>query len=165
MTGVCRVRAPAPGKLNRPRPRRLSPDIIKDNVCNMRTGDDSQIAPPPRRVQIGFFCRKAHAVFLRHLIIGKPVLTGTVIVRVLVIAAAFCRFDHPVEAVIAVAQLRNIQRSATAMKPVIIPGKFSMFGFAELRKDVVKPPPAIAALRPFIIIGGLAAHIQHRIDG
>ena len=109
----------------------MSPYIIKDNVCNMRTGDDSQIAPPPRRVQIGFFCRKAHAVFLRHLIIGKTILTGAVIVRVLVIAAAFCRFDHPVEAFIAVTQLCNIQRSAMTVKLVIISGKFSMFGFAE----------------------------------
>ena len=49
-TGVCRVRLPAPGKLNRSRPWRMSPDIIKDNVCNMRTGNDPQIALQPRQV-------------------------------------------------------------------------------------------------------------------
>jgi len=35
----------------------------------------------------------------------------------------------------------------------------------EIRQHVVPAPPGKAELTPMIVVGGLAAHIDHRIDG
>ena len=121
--------------------------------CDMRPGQDPQIGPPARRIQIGFLGRKPHAVFLSHLIIAEPVLTGPVIVNIAGITATGGRLHHLVEPGIAIAQGGNIQRSASRMVGIIICREFGILGLAEILQHIGISPPRIAALCPFIIIG------------
>ena len=136
----------------------------KGKSGDMRAGQHAQIRPPSGRVQIGFLGRETKPVLLRHLIMAKPVLTGTVIVAVMGVTAGLRRLDQQVECRISGAQGSNVQRPAAGAEFICVIGEFAMFGAPKKRQQVGKAPPRIAALRPAIIIGGLATDIKHGVD-
>src|SRR5690349_9709862 len=47
---------------------------------------------------------------------------------------------------------------ARARAPLVV------LGLAEERQDVLPAPPDIAELAPVIVVGGLAAHVDHAVD-
>ena len=134
------------------------------NAGDMRMGDHPQIGPPPRRIEIGFLRREPHAVLLRDLIGAEAVLAGAVIVGIVRVATTLGSLDQQVERRIAVAKPADIQRPATAMIFIILAGEFAMFGAPEIGKHVGIAPAAVATLRPAVIVGLLAADIEHRVD-
>src|SRR5215471_19536479 len=61
------------------------------------------------------------------------------------------------------AQIAHVQRSRSSMK-----GRGAVLlalGFLEVGKHVVITPAGIAQVAPAVIVGGVAANIDHRVDG
>ena len=137
---------------------------LEGEAGDMGMGDDTQVRPLAGIFQIGLLGREAHAVFLRYLIIAEAVLAGAVIVGIVRVAAALCRLDQQVQRLVPVAQPADIERATLGVELVVVTGEFAMFGAAEIGQHIAEAPAQIATLCPAVIIGRLAAYIEHGVD-
>src|SRR5262249_46826629 len=56
----------------------------------------------------------------------------------------------------------HLERPADAVE--LIAAALVILGFLEVREDGVVVPAVAAALAPLVIVGGVAAHIDHAVD-
>ena len=125
-------------------------------------GDDAQIGAVHRRAQEGVGRAPAPAAPLRHLKIARPQIVAAVEVG---------GFGH---AILAGGQAETVEQipaqplpldpylAACAMggaRPILM-----ILRPHEIGQDIVPAPADIAGLPPAIIIGGLAAHVDHAVD-
>ena len=125
--------------------------------------DNFQVWPFCCRLQIGLCCRCAQAVFRRDLEQGSAVHIAGIIVGVGCNAGLFGRFQiGAAERMYHGGDIRNPQRATAAAFLVRCP--LPVFHAPEHRFDII-PAPARGHILPFCKIAGVAAYIDHRIDG
>jgi len=94
----------------------------------------------------------------------KPgaLLRRTVEIRIFGYAGLGCSLNERCGKRIDVDHVGNRQRAVGTME--IVGTALLIFGLPEIRQDVVKAPPQIAALAPAIVILVLATNIQQAVD-
>ena len=80
------------------------------------------------------------------------------------IAAGFGCPYQKIKRLVAVAKRRDVERAAPRMEFIVLAGKLAVFGPAEIGKHIAIAPPRVAALCPSVIVGCLAANIEHCVD-
>ncbi len=125
-------------------------------------GLDPQIWAPPRFGQEGPRRRAAKAAVTGHLRIADTLLNRAVVVAGQREACLPRRFDK------AMCQRQDgpviFDEQRAALAAVLGITRHITFGFFEKGQDIGIAPAAAAHLRPAVIIGRIAAHIEHAVD-
>ena len=130
---------------------------------NQRAGDDFQVGTIHHRSQERLRCTPAQPVFLRHL---KP-RHAEIVAAVEILRRRYAGFDGRVAEGIDDVPLhtRRFDAQFTACTMFFIGAAPVVFDVHERRQHVLPRPAAVTReLRPSVVIAGLTAQIQHRVD-
>ena len=125
-------------------------------------GLDAQVRAPPRFGQKGPCGRPAETPPARHLGIADPLLLRTIIIGGERKPDLLRGFDK------AVGQRQDrpiiLDQERPALAAILRTSRHVMLGFPELGKDVRIAPAAASHLRPTVVIGRIAADVEHAVD-
>ena len=139
------------------------PPGLNSDALGLGAGEDPQVPAMPGRPDEGAHGVEAEAGFLGYLEIGGAEIVAVVEIIALRHAEFLGRFadrieDRPGQALLLDAQFAVLAVEGTAQRVVVLRA-------AKQRQDVVPTPADIAELAPAVIVGGLATHIDHAVDG
>ena len=158
--------APRPEPPHRPALPELDADralALEQHARRLRARFDDEIgAPPHMRMDIGARRRPALAVFLRHLIEAETLLLRAVEILVDTELRLPRRFEKDLLIAVVRAQIGDIQRPALPVQRVFV--RLVVLGLAEVGQNVVPAPAGAAHVGPAVVIGVMAAHIDHGVD-
>jgi hypothetical protein len=135
----------------------FEPDALRG-----RRGLDAQIAAALRRAKIGDRRARPPAATRRGLEESRALLRDAVEIAIDGQAGLGRSLDEGRRKRIGMSEVGNRQRPADAVK--IIRAAPLIFGFLEIRQDVVEAPALIALLAPAIVILVLATDIKQAVD-
>ena len=148
----------------------LMPDLdagdaapLGDEAQRLRAGPQGQVGTPQGRLQEGRGRGPAQALLLVDLEIADTFVIAAVEIG----AGGDALLDrrgteqvehlpaepHPLDTQLAVP---TVMRTRLALAP---------FAAQEMRQHVVPAPARVAELAPVVVVGGLAAHVDHAVDG
>ena len=128
-----------------------------------RIGDHLQVGPAQRGREVRLGRAEALAV-----LVGDLVQAHALLVRAVeVVVARKARLDrglheHRPEAV-GRAQVHHVQRAARAVE--LVGAALVVLGLAEVRQHVAPAPTRVAQRGPMVVVGAVAARVDHRVDG
>ena len=127
-----------------------------------RAGAHGQVRPAPGRIQVRARRAPATSAPDRHVHRREPLLLVAVHVDGERIAGLAPRLDEGLVKGIATGAGRDVQRSVAA--PVVVGAARAGFGALEIGQDVRVVPAGQPALRPAVVVAGVAAHVRHAVD-
>ena len=139
------------------------PAVLDRHAVDRRAGEKREIAAVHIGMDEGAGGAAALAVDLRHLIDAAAFLLRAVEIlddRQLRLAR---RIEEDLLEGIFGARRRDIQRAALAVEGV--GDRLVVLGFPEVGQHVVIGPAGISERGPMVVVGAVAADIDHRIDG
>ena len=136
--------------------------VLDQHAGRLRPGDDGEVRPRRRGMQIGRGRAAALAFFLRHLEKAASELRGAVEIRIERNSRLLRRLDEDVAQRIGVGPLGNVERPVAPME--IVAKALVVLRLLEERQHVLITPASIAELAPAIVIRRIAAHIDHGVD-
>ena len=128
----------------------------------MRPGQDLEVEPFERRLEIGVIGADPVTAAIIDLIIAKAVLIGAVVIRIKSMSGRQGRLDKSLSD--CGTFLEDFHRQGPAFPPVFIFRPGEIFKFSEVGQHIVIAPAFTALLRPIIVILRLAAHIDHAVN-
>ena len=129
---------------------------------HQRTGAHGQVRPAPGRVQVRARRAPAAPAPDRHVHRREALLLVAVHVGGEGIAGLAPRLEEGLVQRIAAGAGRDVQRSIAA--PVVVGAARARLGALEIGQDVGVIPAGQTALRPAIVVAGVAAHVRHAVD-
>jgi hypothetical protein len=135
---------------------------LDDQAAALRIGLDLQVGSSTRRVEESARRRPAPAVLLRHLVVAEALLVAVVVVDGARIALGDAGVDEGVEDLVLLVHVGDVELAALAA--AVVAAALEMLGLLEVRQHRLVGPPAIAELRPGIVVERLSADIQHAVD-
>ena len=136
---------------------------LEQHAGGERVGLHMQVGALHGAVQVGDGGGHAGAVLLGHLIPAHPLLLGAVQVGAAGNAGLYGRFDGGVGDGVAVGHVGHVQGAADAVHGVL--AALLVLGLPEVGRHVVPRPAGAAHLAPAVVVGVLAAHVEHGVDG
>ena len=127
-----------------------------------RAGAHGQVRPAPGRIQVRARRAPAASAPDRHVHRREPLLLVAVHVGGQRIAGLAPRLDEGLVKGIATGAGRDVQRSVAA--PIVVAAARAGLGALEIGQDVRVVPARQPALRPAIVVAGVAAHVGHPVD-
>ena len=137
--------------------------VLDHDAGRLRLGQDGEIFARRGRMQIGGRRAPARTAFLRHLKQAAAELDRAVEIRIERQAGLLRRFDEGVAQRVGVGTLGNVERPVGAVEFIV--QALVALGFLEVGQNVGIAPARITELPPMIVVGRLAAHIDHGVDG
>ena len=135
---------------------------VQQDAVDVGAGDQREVLAPQHRVQVGDRRRAAHPAALGDLIPAHAVLLGAVEVVVGGKAGLQARLHERLTRAVAAAVLAHSQRSAGAVQltgPALV-----VLGADEVREHVIPAPALEAHGGPTVVVGAVAADVDHRVD-
>src|SRR6478736_261405 len=141
---------------------------VKDEPGCLRAGDNGQIRPVHHRVQIGGRGRATFAIFVAAPELGDLIKSGAFLFRsVEIIVATNLVFRASIDEGVAdrprAALVGDPQRTTAAVP--IVRAALIAFGALEIGQNIVPRPAFTAKGDPIVVVGAVAADIDHSIDG
>ena len=134
---------------------------VEQEAQRHRVGDHVEIRAVLRRVQEGGRRRMAEPVALRALEAADAVLACAVEVGVVVEARELARLEHRVDHGRHRAAVGHAQRPADAVERIL--AAVVVLGALEVGQDLVVAPALGAAGRPAVVVGAVAAQVDHGV--
>ena len=136
--------------------------VFDDDFGGLRTGADGQIGAKTGGLDVGFGGAPPPPVGRCGLVVAATLLLGAIEVGIARDAGLFGGGQHGFGQFVALAVVRHVQRTAGAVEFIGPTGL--VFGFPEEREDGVPVPALAPALAPFVVVGVVAANIDHAVD-
>ncbi len=138
--------------------------LVEDDALDQGVGDDVDVVAVAldRRPQIGAGRAPALLVALRHLVVADAVLLGAIEVVVARYAGLGAGADEAVVDLERMALLGDVQRPFSAVILVVV--ALVVLGLLEEGQHLAVAPALVAELAPVVVVGGVAAHIEHGVD-
>jgi hypothetical protein len=136
---------------------------VEDDAQRHCVGDHIEVRTLESRVQEGRGRRATPPVALCELKTPHALLDSAVEVRVELVAREPARLDHRLDHRAHGAAVGHAQRPADAVERVL--AALVVLRALEVRKDVLVAPAFGAAGRPLVVVGSVAADVDHRVDG
>ena len=136
---------------------------VEQDAAGEGPGRELHVPAAQGRAEIGVGDRPAGAVPHRHLHGAEAFLLAAVVVGRHRIAGLASGFDEGVIERIGAGAARDVQRAGTAAPPFL--AAMARLGTNEIRENVTIRPAAGAHLLPGVEVAGMAAHVDHAVDG
>src|SRR5262249_18219652 len=136
------------------------PRAEEEDAGDVGAGDD---LGPGGAAEEGIRRAPAPAAPLRHLVVADPLLLGPVEVVGAAEADALAGRQEHFGKRVAVAEVGDAEGAAGAV--VAVGPALLIFGAAEVGQHLGEGPAGIAAGRPAVVVAGVAAHVDHGVDG
>ena len=138
--------------------------VFNDQFMNHRSGFNDEIfALLADRIDIGAFGTEPATIFLGRLKIRKPCLCGGVVIMIGRVAKLTAGFNNIIQQLITLCRQGHIDGPVTTVK--VVTAWLKALGFFEIRQYLVKRPATAAKLRPGVKVTGLAANVEHAVNG
>src|SRR5262249_2165257 len=137
------------------------PRALEHDAVHARVGAHLDVAALDRRAQVGDRRRAAAAVALGDLEAPGALLGGPVVVVVARDADLLAGVDERLDDRVHRAALADAQRAADPVVPVR--AALVVLGALEVRQDVLVAPAGVPHRRPAVVVGPVAAHVDHRV--
>jgi hypothetical protein len=128
----------------------------------MPVGPDRQVGAGFGGLEVGGGGAPAALVLGGRLVVAAALLPGAVEVGIERNAGLLAGFEQGFGDFPFVGLVGDSQRSAGAV--VFVGAAFVVLGFAEVGQDRGVVPAFVAKLAPLVVVGGVAAHIDHAVD-
>ena len=136
--------------------------VLDQHACGVSVRLHDQVRTIARRPQIGGGGAPAAAVVGGRLVVAGAFLLRAIEVRVARDAGLEAGLEQQLADFPLIRLVGDTQRTAAAME--FARAAFVVLGLAEIRQDEVVVPALAAALAPFVVVGVVAAHVDHAVD-
>jgi len=146
-----------------PCPDTLRVAAFQHDGFSVAAGQDGQVGPAGGRPQERHGAAAAAPVALRHLVEPGAFLVDAVEVRVRRDASTQRRLHEGMRGSHRIAQVRDRQLTARGVE--LVRAANLVLGTLEVGQHVGVAPALVAQRSPVVVVGAVAAHIDHRVDG
>ena len=157
--------SPGPDLLDLPVALDLDADgalALEEDLAGQRVGDDGEVGALHRRVEVGDGGAAPHAAPLGGLEASDAELRGAVEVLVVRQSGLDGRVDPGVDDGVHRSALVDRERAAGAVE--LVRAAHVVLGAREVGQDVLVVPALGAVGGPPVVVGAVAAHVDHRVD-
>ena len=138
--------------------------LVEDDALDQGVGDDVDVVAVALDGGPEIGARRAPALLLAlgHLVVADAVLLGAIEVVIARYAERRAGADEAVVDLERIALLGDVQRASRAMIFVVV--AFVVLRLPEEGQHLAIAPALVAELAPVVVVGGVAAHIEHGVD-
>jgi len=135
---------------------------FEQHAGGVRAGEHGEVAAAPVGRQVGPGRAEALAVPVRDLVRADAFLLRAVEVVVEDMARRAARVVEGLQQLVGAAQVRHVERAGAPVE--LAAQALVVLGAAEVGQHVVVGPARVALGRPVVVVGTVAADVDHRVD-
>ncbi len=135
---------------------------LEQDARGVRIREDREVLAAEVGCEVGLGDTEALAVPLRDLVGPDAFLLRAVEVVVDGKACLATGVDERLQGLVGAAQVRHVERTLAAV--VLVGDSLVVLGTAEVRQYFVVGPTRVAFGRPMVVVGPVAADVDHRVD-
>jgi hypothetical protein len=136
--------------------------FLQQDAGGVCTSEDSQVGPLQVGCQVGFGSAAALAVSVGHLVQAHAFLVNTIEIGVALVASLLASLHKQLAKAVGVAQIHDVEWTATAVQRIA--ATFVVLRAFEVGQHVVIRPAGVAQRRPVVVVGSLAANVDHGVE-
>ena len=138
--------------------------LVEDDALDLRVGDHVHVVPVARDggMQVGARRAPALPVLLGDLVVADAFLDRAVEVRHALVTGLFAGREERIVDLERIGLVGDVEQAAGTVK--LVAAALVVLRLLEERQHVVEAPAFVAELAPVIVVPGVAAHVQHRVD-
>jgi hypothetical protein len=139
------------------------PPAVEQHPRHPRARLGGQLRPAKRRLQVGVGGAVALPVLPGHLVEAHPFLFAAVDVLGPGESDLHRRLDERLRELVGRALVGDVQRPTRPVE-LGVAVDFVVLGPLEVREQLLVSPPLVAVVGPVVVVGGVAADVDHRVD-